>query len=143
MNRIPSHFFIRVGIVMSIFLALVARPSRAVEGPSDFFDLIQEVKVAATAAKVSLPLEENPSAVSVITREEIERSHAATLGDLIERIPGVHGALVTDYQRLIGVRGLQGYNSSKTLILLDGVPVNFDWFGTTQWNLLPVPPHGD
>lgn len=63
-------------------------------------------------------------AVTIIDREEIERTQPTSTQDVLRRVPGINvvseeeSAVVTN----VGIRGLAA-NESKSLILEDGVPV--------------------
>ncbi len=128
-----------IATVVAVGLFICQIPAYADSGATETLAFLQEERSAMASAKMMLKVDESPNAVTVMTHEEIRNAHAATLGDLLGDILGVHSAIVNDYQRMVGIRGLQGQNSSKTLILLDGAPLNIDWFGTTQWNSIPVP----
>jgi outer membrane cobalamin receptor len=79
--------------------------------------------VVVTASREPVPADRAPGTVSVITREEIERSHYTSVVDVLRHVPGVHveqpgsrGGRASIYTR--------GLDPSQTLILLDGVRLN-------------------
>jgi len=86
-------------------------------------DLLQ-VEVSGASRYVQ-STREAPSAVTVITREQI-RDHAwHTLSDVLDAIPGLFVATDRTY-RYLGVRGLlqpSDYNTN-VLLLIDGIPAN-------------------
>ncbi len=75
------------------------------------------------ASKAATGLREAPGIVTVITREEIVRSGARDLADLLQRVPGF--ALAQDTTGVVGVgfRGNWGFEG-KILFLLDGHELN-------------------
>lgn len=75
-----------------------------------------------TATVVARPLSSATASVTVVERQEVERSGARTIGELMRFIPGVdiatngsRGGLTTAQMR---------GGDEKSMVLLDGVPVN-------------------
>ena len=98
----------------------------------------EEIVVTAT----SVPEEEKDvgSAITVITREEIEKNEAVVVSDVLRSVPGLDlvqygtpGSLTSLFTR--------GTNSTQTLVLVDGVRMNspyfsgYDWSGMTTENI--------
>ncbi len=71
---------------------------------------------------------EQPVSMTTITRDEIAESGARTLNELLSlTVPGYF--LVEDQDDTIaGFRGFAPDNNSKVLLLIDGRPVNAEWF---------------
>ena len=93
--------------------------------------------VVITATRTLTPLENVGSAVSVITREQIEKSQARSLTDLLRTVPGVSVAQSgrPGGQTSVFVRGL---NSNQTLFLIDGARITNPLNGlVTLSNLTP------
>lgn len=93
--------------------------------------------VVITATRTPTPLENIGSAVSVITREQIERTQARSLTDLLRTVPGVSVAQSgrPGGQTSVFVRGL---NSNQTLFLIDGARITNPLSGlVTLSNLTP------
>ena len=93
--------------------------------------------VVITATRTLTPLENVGSAVSVITREQIEKSQARSLPDLLRTVPGVSVAQSgrPGGQTSVFVRGL---NSNQTLFLIDGARITNPLNGlVTLSNLTP------
>jgi iron complex outermembrane receptor protein len=78
----------------------------------------------ASASKTSVPLAKAPVSVRVITAEEIARSAARTLPDLLRRIAGVD----VRWNPMVPVISMRGFGqlpfSSRVLFLVDGVQQN-------------------
>ncbi|MFC7692226.1 TonB-dependent receptor [Paeniroseomonas aquatica] len=76
-----------------------------------------------TATRIPTPAERVPAAITVITRQDIEERGYQSLAEALTAVPGIN---------LVGQGGLggqtsaftRGTNSSHTLVLLDGVPIN-------------------
>jgi outer membrane receptor for ferrienterochelin and colicin len=85
------------------------------------------------ATQVELPIREVPSIVSVLTEDDIVRSGARDLRELLSLLPGFDFA--TDVQNItgMGVRGLWGHEG-KVLVLLDGNTMNETSYGTFSFS---------
>jgi vitamin B12 transporter len=79
--------------------------------------------VVVTANRAPVPLDEVLAAVTVLTREDIERSQAPDLLSLLARQPGIDVAR-TGGPGQASTIFLRGGNSGHALVLVDGVRVN-------------------
>ena len=95
-------------------------------------------QVVVTATKTQQSIREVPAAVSVVTREQIEQSAASTVDQLLQAVPGVYAARMdaSSPSRIAQTytRGLPG--NSRTLVLLDGIPMNVLYDGQVDWSQL-------
>jgi len=78
--------------------------------------------VVVSATRTETPVSQLGQSVTVITRQQIEDTHAASVTDLLRQVPGIdfrsngpHSSSTT-----LGLRGLAGYH---TKVLLNGIPV--------------------
>lgn len=97
---------------------LVALPAfAAAEEAPDVFVASEGVVVSASRAQ--LPARAVGSAVTVVTREEIERSQSRRVADVLQDIPGVR----VDQTRRGQVTGIniRGSGANRVLVLLDGI----------------------
>jgi iron complex outermembrane receptor protein len=69
------------------------------------------------------------ASVSVVTAEEIARSRATTLPEVLRLVPGVSVARLFGGVYSVGIRGNQGRFADKILILMDGRPIYSPEFG--------------
>lgn len=80
---------------------------------------------------------------NVVKREEIQDSGAASISDVLRKVPGVQ---ITDNSSSggsaislnIGVRGLDGRYSPRSTVLLDGIPLAVAPYGQPQLSFAPV-----
>lgn len=93
--------------------------------------------VVISATRVEQPLSDVLSSVSVINREEIERSQAPSLADLLQGEAGFEfgrtggpGATASFF--------LRGQNSTNLVILVDGVRSQVDAYGNLQLTDIPL-----
>ena len=97
-----------------------------------------------TATRVSQVVREVPANIAVLGTTEIQRSAARTVSDFLRVIPGY---TTKDYQSSVvshpsrqapALRGLGGTSASRTLVLLDGVPMNEPFAGWVFWPRVPL-----
>ena len=92
---------------------------------------VPPIVIKDVPAKTSQKVEEIPGTVHVITREEIERTHAKTTDELLRRIPGIN--IIEEHgQGLrpnIGIRGVNPIRSRDVLVLVDGIPIQPALYG--------------
>jgi iron complex outermembrane receptor protein len=76
--------------------------------------------------------------VTVITAEDIHYSGLTSIAEILQFAPGVDVRRLDRQRYAVGVRGLFGVFSDRTLVLIDGHPAMDPIFGTTHWENLPV-----
>lgn len=117
--------------LMALILAGTSTLCRAEEPPAT--DSIPDVVVTATRSRQDV--RNVPSSVTVIDRAAIEKSNAQTVDQLLQGMPGVYAARmdISSPGRISQVysRGLPG--SGRTLVLVDGVPMNGLYDGQVEW----------
>ncbi|MDT6962842.1 TonB-dependent receptor [Cupriavidus sp. SZY C1] len=88
--------------------------------PSGTGDPLPTVVVTGTRSEKTL--DETPVRTEVVDRQEIERTHARTLKDALENVPGLQ------LREIHGKSGyevtLQGMTSDQVLVLIDGLPIS-------------------
>jgi iron complex outermembrane recepter protein len=100
--------------------------------------------VVVSAGRVEQRLQDVPANVTVITREDIERSPARTVDDLLRQIPGFSlfrrsSSLVAQpTTQGVSLRGIGPSGVSRTLVLLDDVPLNDPFGGWVYWSRVPL-----
>jgi outer membrane receptor protein involved in Fe transport len=94
--------------------------------------------MVVTATKTQASIREVSAAVTVVTRDQIEKSTATTVDQLVQGIPGVYAARMeqSSPNRIAQVysRGLPG--NGRTLVLTDGIPMNVGYDGQVDWSQL-------
>jgi iron complex outermembrane receptor protein len=103
----------------------------------DIEDLMN-VKVTSVSAKEQ-KLSRTASAVFVITQEDIRRSGATNIPDLLRVVPGLDVAQINSNTPAVSSRGLNDEFSDELLVLLDGRNVYTPTFGGVLWDLLDLP----
>jgi iron complex outermembrane receptor protein len=121
-------------------LAVAAFPAGASGDGVDSDDLrdldleeLMAVRITSVAKKEQ-SVAEAPAAVYVITREEIARSGATSIPELLRRVPGMHVAQIDSHQWAISARGFNGLFANKLLVLIDGRSVYTPIFAGVYWD---------
>jgi iron complex outermembrane receptor protein len=86
-----------------------------------------------TASKAPEQVWRTAAAISVITREDIRRSGATTLAELLRMAPGVEVARIDNTHWAVGVRGFGDQFSKSVLVLIDGRSVYTPLFAGVLW----------
>ena len=80
-----------------------------------------------------------PSAVFVISREDIERSAATSVPELLRMVPGVQVAQATASTWAVSARGFNSESADKLLVLIDGRTVYSEIFSGVHWDESDLP----
>jgi len=111
-------------------------PETEKESLSLYFDESQLVEVATRAPKPITQIAEN---VTVVTADEIERMHAHTVNEVLNRVSGVfvawYGQDFGSSSPFLFTLGTRDYH---TLVLLDGVRINNASAGDPFFNFIPI-----
>jgi len=94
----------------------------------------------SSVSKTDQPLSEAPAAIYVITHEEIRRSGATRLAEILRLAPNLQVAQVTAASYAISARGFNGTAAGKLLVLIDGRSVYTPFFSGVFWDVHDVPP---
>jgi len=135
------------GYLKFIFLAVLSLPAASVSGQeavqpeaqqepfSLYFDESQLVEVTTRTPKPITQVAEN---VSIITAEDIERMHAHTVNEVLNRVGGVFVAWFGQDFGGSSAVSILGSREYHTLALLDGVRINNASGGTPFFNFIPI-----
>ena len=86
-----------------------------------------------SAGQKEQKLSDVAAAISVITSNDIERSGATNIPDLLRYVPGVEVAQSNNSAVSVGIRGFDGVFDSKLLVLVDGRSIYDPIFGGVDW----------
>ena len=126
-----------------LFFPLLAaadqRPTNAAQD-NPFF-LKQEITVTATRTEVEPS--KTPVSASTVVADEIRLRNVQVVDRALDGVPGVYlsrGKGFQDTLAGVGMRGFSGRGSlqSRTLVLLDGQPLNDPYTAGVAWTALPV-----
>lgn len=102
-------------------------------------DVVELGEVVVTATRTNASLSDAPAAVTVINAKDVETKNATRLGDVLDQVPSLYlrGGALGQSQGTIGTSGmsLRGVDQNKTLILLDGQPIQDSSSGKVNWRI--------
>jgi len=105
--------------------------------PSDLTELpleeLMNLEVTLVARKEQR-LFEAPSAIYVITQEDIRRSGATSIPELLRLVPGMEVARIDASKWAISARGFNEQFANKLLVLMDGRSVYTPLFAGVYWD---------
>ncbi len=93
--------------------------------------------VIITTTRTAQTADDNLAAVTVLTREDIERSQAKTAAELLAGTPGMNVSVNGGYGKTTSVF-LRGTNSDHVIVLVDGTRVGSATLGGYSWEFLPI-----
>jgi outer membrane receptor protein involved in Fe transport len=101
---------------------------------------INQAVTVTSATRSDMRVEDLPVSASVLTREDTRNTAAQSLDQLLLATPGVNLQEPPSFAQhptsnAVSMRGLGG---ERTLVLLDGLPLNDAFFGYVQWNRVPM-----
>ncbi|HOZ15476.1 MAG TPA: TonB-dependent receptor [Tenuifilaceae bacterium] len=99
--------------------------------------LIEEIVVSATRSENRIS--EIPGRINLITPERLLLTASQTADEVLALLPGVQVSRsfgLFSHKSSVTMRGLSGNEQARTLVLIDGVPVNKADGGSVNWNLI-------
>jgi iron complex outermembrane receptor protein len=126
------------GTAIGALLLLYAQQAYA----ADYFDLSPEQLLGAqvvSASRMKQSVSETPAAVYVISQEDIARSGMNSVPELLRMVPGVNVAKSDSNTWAISIRGFNGTNSNKLLVMIDDRAVYNPLVAGTFWDLQDTP----
>lgn len=85
-------------------------------------ETVKSGNVYVTATRIEKELQDVPMSVTVMTSEDIKRSGARTVGELLQDVPGVQ--IQSDGSQGLKRLSIRGENAFRTLILIDGQKIS-------------------
>ncbi len=86
------------------------------------------------ASRTPQSIEKTAAAVFVITSEDIRRSSATDIPELLRMVPGINVAQIDGSHWAVSSRGFNGRFANKLLVLIDGRAVYSPQFSGVYWN---------
>lgn len=132
----PGVAAVRLAAAAALFL--VAAQARA--QPIDYGRLGQLFGEPITTSATGSPqrASEVPANMEIITQEDIRRSGADNIADVLQYVAGIDVRRYTLGQEEVAVRGYDQQYSPRLLVLINGRQVYIDNYGYTDWRSLPV-----
>ncbi len=98
---------------------------------------LMEVQVVVTPTRHEQKITNVPYAISVVTADDIRASGARSIPDALRLVPGVDVAQITSGNAAVSLRGMHGFLSGQTLVLVDGRQIYDAGSGGTFWFAWP------
>jgi iron complex outermembrane receptor protein len=128
-----------ISFVLSSIPAEGSEPAQQPSNPLKELTLEQLGNVeVTTVSKEPEEVWKTAAAVYVITNEDIQRSGATTIPDVLRLAPGVEVAQIDSHSWSVGIRGFGGNLSRNVLVLIDGRTVYSTLFAGTYWEVQNV-----
>lgn len=127
MKRYKTH---QHTLNQAILTALLVAPATAMAATS-----LDTVNI--TASRMAQTIDETLAAVTVITREDIDKSQAKDITQLLDGTQGLTMSNNGGLGKAAGIR-LRGTDSKQVLVLIDGVRIGSATLGTTAFQDLPL-----
>ena len=143
LSRLASNLSCRVNglVAMALVVALVDTPAGAQDPFANLMTLSLEdlmVVQVSLAARSEQPLSETAAAVHILTRDDIRRSGATSVAELLRQVPGVQVARIDANKWAITARGFNERFANKLLVQVDGRTVYTPAFSGVYWEELDV-----
>lgn len=125
--------------VNGISLSLVAAATFLNVANADSIDLGD---VSVTATKTARKVADVPASINIVTQKDIENSVASNANEILKNVAGVNirnsmGLMSTSTTNKLYMRGFGG-TDARSLVLLDGVPLNDAYGGAVEWTQIPM-----
>ena len=124
--------------VFAMFLSFPIWVEAAVPEEDDLLELsledLLDIEVTSVSKK-SRALSDSAAAVFVISSDDIKRSGATNLPDILRMVPGLHVARIDANKWAVTARGFNGRFANKLLVLIDGRSVYSPSFSGVYWEV--------
>lgn len=102
-------------------------------------DDLMKVEVVS-ASKFAQSLKSVPAAIYVLSSEDIKRSGATNIPDMLRLVPGVQVAQIDANKWMISIRGFNTRYSDKLQVLIDGHSIYTATISGVYWDEFNIPP---
>ncbi len=115
----------------------VAGDSRVLELSRLSIEELISIKVTSVM-KIPQSWSKTPAAIYVVTQEDIRRSGAENVPDLLRMVPGVQVAEIDEDIYAISIRGFNDAHANKLLVMVDGRSIYNHIFSGVIWSYMNV-----
>ena len=132
-NLMKSFFRKKIYIIQLFTLIWLSSPNFAAEGEIEEIVIVGDRLFRDTT---------NVSPTSVITSEDLEAINMSTVEDALMYEPSlvIRRRFIGDPNGVIGMRGSNMYQGSRTMVFADGMPLHYHlqtrWSGSPRWSLV-------
>jgi iron complex outermembrane receptor protein len=137
-----SQRIARRSLLLIAVLLFSSEFARAQQPPADLTKVniedLMNIDVTSVSKKEQ-KLSRVAAAIFVITQEDIRRSGATNIPDLLRMVPGMDVAQVNANTWAVSARGLNGEFANELLVMVDGRAVYTPTTGGVLWDVLDFP----
>jgi len=139
MSAQPKGRYARRHLALCLFpLALAMSDARAQDEPESPF-LDDDLPVVLSMTRMPQRIDDAPGAVTLFTREDIERLGYRRLPQLLRLVPGMNVMSDTGHSPALFYHGLGTLNPNRMQVLIDGRSVYSPYlYGYVDWDALPL-----
>jgi iron complex outermembrane recepter protein len=122
---------------LSITVSMIVYANTTLFSQESLSDTISLDEVVVTGTKTPRSLREVPGRIDVINSKTIELSPTQQIDDILRYTPGINvnrSTGIYSQRPMVTLRGLSGDEQSRTLVLINGVPINTSDEGGVNWN---------
>lgn len=137
-DAVPRRF-LRVPLTALVSLALTGHAVAQAQRDPTWLSLEELMSIeVSSAAKRPQRLADTSTAIYAIGPEEIRRSGATSLPELLRTVPGVQVSRIDGSRYAVSIRGFSSRYSGKLLVLQDGRTLYSPLFSGTYWEAQDV-----
>lgn len=119
-------------------LAFAWHPAHAVHDDDLSLEDLTKTEISSVSRR-NQSLSNVPAAAFVVTAEDIRRSGALALPDVLRMVPGIQVAQIDSGRYAVTARGFNGRFANKLQVLIDGRTIYHPFFSGTVWEYDPIP----
>lgn len=123
-------------VLINLLILSSASFSKAEETFKDFAELDLEKLLNTeiiTASRGAQKLSEAPNAVYVLTAEDIKRSGAVDIPEVLRMVPGIDVTAIYGNSYAVSTRGFNDRFAQRMLVMIDGRTIYVTFFGGVFW----------
>lgn len=98
-------------------------------------------EVVVTGSRTERPVSQSPGSISILTPVDLQHNPAQTVDEILSMISGINTTRangISEIHSNVSIRGLAGDEQGRTLVLLDGIPLNTSDEGSVNWNSIDI-----
>ncbi len=143
----PNYFLVvsltgLIGLQLTHSMSFASNVNPDPETPPELTTLsleeLMQVEVTSVSKKAQ-PVAQTASAIFVVTQEDIRRSGANSIPDVLRMVPGLHVARIDSQKWAITSRGFNGRFADDLLVLIDGRTVYSPLVAGVFWEVQDLP----
>jgi iron complex outermembrane receptor protein len=129
-----------LGVALNLCMSMsgIAQTTTPVDLTRASLEDLMNMQVTSVSKKKQ-SLSKAAGAIYVISQDDIRRSGATNIPDLLRMVPGVNVARINANSWAISIRGFNSRYSDKVLVLIDGRTVYTPLFSGVYWDQQSIP----